>query len=307
MDFADFSKRIAESFPSLSPQLQVAARYVLDHPDDVGLMSMRSLAAKAAVHPSTMVRLAKSFGFDSYQDFRYPFQHRLRVRPEGYLVKARNLQSRGQMGESQLTQEVLQANLTNLQETFDINSLERFEASAKAISKAKRLFIIGMRGVYPVAYFFHYAYSMFRDNATLLDGRGGAFSDGLRNFGEKDVILAISFNPYTVETVRAIDYAKEHGGKAVVITDSQVSPLAKNADHVLIIKNESPSFFHSVASAITVAEELIALLVVEGGQSALRAIGESEDQLESFHAYWHQNEGRQKKNRKNSSDKKGSS
>ncbi len=298
MDFADFSKQIADSFPSLSPQLQVAARHVLDRPDDVALMSMRSLAASAGVHPSTMVRLAKSYGFNSYQDFRAPFQLRLRARPEGYLVKARNLQARGHEGEAQLTQEVLSANQANLRETFEINAPENFEACAKELGRARRLFIVGMRGVFPIAYFFHYAYSMFRDNAVLLDGRGGAFSDGLRNFCKDDVILAISFNPYTVETVRSIDYAKDHGGKAVVITDSQVSPLAKNADHLLIIKNESPSFFHSVAAGVAVAEELIALLVVEGGQSALDAIGESEIQLETFHAYWHQNEPGKKKKRK---------
>lgn len=288
MDFADISKRIADSYPTLSPQLQAAARYILDHPDDVALLSMRGLAARADLHPSTMVRLAKSFGCGSYQDFRAPFQKRLRARPDGYLAKARTLQARGQGGEATLTQEVLSANLANLRETFEINSPADFEAAAKALGKGRGLFIVGMRGVYPVAYFFHYAYSMFRDNAVLLDGRGGAFSDGLRNFGRDDVILAISFHPYTVETVRAIDYAKEQGGKAVVITDSPVSPLAKNADEVLIIKNESPSFYHSVAAGITAVEELIALLVVEGGQTALDAIGESEKQLESFHAYWHQ-------------------
>ncbi|MBL6933694.1 MAG: MurR/RpiR family transcriptional regulator [Rhodospirillales bacterium] len=298
MEFADFSKKIADSFPGLSPQLQVAARHVLDRPDDVALMSMRKLAASAGVHPSTMVRLAKSYGFDSYQDFRSPFQHRLRARPEGYLAKAQNLQARGHEGETQLTQEVLGSNLSNLRETFDINSQESFESCVNILGRARRLFIVGMRGVFPVACFFHYAYSMFRDNAIMLDGRGGAFSDGLRNFCKDDVILAISFNPYSIETVRAIDYAKDHGGKAVVMTDSPVSPLAKNADKVLIIKNESPSFFHSVAAGVAVAEELIALLVVEGGQSALDAIGESEKQLDSFNAYWHQNEVGKKKKRK---------
>ncbi len=298
MDFAKFSKQIADSFPGLSPQLQIAARYVLDRPDDVALMSMRSLAADAGVHPSTMVRLAKSYGFDSYQGFRSNFQHRLRARQEGFLVKARSLQARGHEGEARLTQEVLSANMTNLRETFEINTPASFEASAKVLDKARRVFIVGMRGVFPIAYFFYYAYSMFRENAVLLDGRGGAFSDDLRNFSKDDVILAISVNPYTFETVRAIDYAKEHGGKAVVITDSLVSPLAKTADQVLIIKNESPSFFYSVAAGVTVAEELIALLMAGGGQSALDAIGESEEQLKSFQAYWHQWDIGKKKKRK---------
>jgi len=306
-NFADFSTAIAEAFPGLSPQLQIAARHILDRPDDAALMSMRSLAAKAGVHPSTMVRLAKTFGFDSYQDFRTPFQDRLRARPDGYLAKARNLQARRGEGGVTLTDEVLTANLANLRETFDINTPEMFAAAAAALGEARRLFVVGMRGLYPVSYFFHYSYSMFRDNAVLLEGRGGAFLDGLRTFGEGDVILAISFNPYSIETVRAVDYASNQGGKAVVITDSPVSPLAKNADQVLIIKNESPSFYHSVAAAVTVAEELIALLVAGGGQSVLDTIADSEKQLESFQAYWHQNDGGpgNGKKRKGSSERRG--
>ena len=60
MDFATLSKRIAETFPRLSLRLQRAARHVLESPDDMALMSMRGLAASAAVHPSTMVRLARA-------------------------------------------------------------------------------------------------------------------------------------------------------------------------------------------------------------------------------------------------------
>ena len=57
-------------------------------------------------------------------------------------------------------------------------------------------------------------------------------------------------------------------------------------------------------AGIAVAEELIALLVVEGGQFALDTIGESEKQLESFNAYWHQNDTRKTKKRINTADGK---
>ena len=288
MNLAGLNKAIAEEFPRLSTQLQLAARYVLDRPDDVALMSMRGLAANAGVHPSTMVRLAKTFGCDSFQDFRAPFQARLRARPEGYLARARDLQARGTESDTELTQEVLEANLENLRQTFKINTPERFEACAKTLAQGSRVYVVGLRGMYPVASFFHYAYAMFRNNGILVDGRGGAFADALRDFGADDVILAISFDPYTYETVRSAEFARNRGGKVVVMTDSQVSPLAAYADQMLIIKNESPSFFHSVAAGVTAAEELIALLMAEGGQAALDAIEESEILLAKFQAYWQQ-------------------
>lgn len=295
MDFTAINQRLADVFPQLSPRLQKAARYVLDRPDDVALLSMRGLAAKADVHPSTMVRLARSLDFSGYAAFREPFQQRLRVRPAGYLDRARKLQARGGDGEdAKLLQEVLSANLTNLNETFEVNDVEKFRDFAKTLAAARRIYIVGLRSVFPVAFFFHYACRMFRDDTILLDGRGGTFADDLRQLGKGDVILGISFDPYTQETVRAVEFAKDHGGEAAVLTDSPVSPLAKLGDHMLLIKNESPSFFHSIASAMAAVEALIVLMVAEGGRPALNTIRDSEGQLDGFDAYWHQKSKRQK-------------
>ncbi|MDP6573348.1 MAG: MurR/RpiR family transcriptional regulator [Rhodospirillales bacterium] len=287
MDFATLSKRIAETFPRLSPQLQRAARHVLDRPDDVALMSMRGLAARAGVHPSTMVRLARAFDFTSYNQLREPFQQHLRISPAGYLARARDLQARGAEGEpAALLWDLLSADLANLRVSFEANGVGKFAAAAETLSGAERIYVAGLRSSYPVAFFFHYVYRMFRSNAVLLEGHAGTFADGLRALASGDVMLAISVEPYTVETVKAVEYAKGQGAAVVVLTDSLVSPLAESADHVLIVNNETPSFFHSVAPAIAVAEALIVLMVAEGGPATLESIEKSEGQLANFYAYW---------------------
>ena len=61
---------LSDAMESMSPQLQKAAAFVLDHPDDVGFSSVRDLAAAAGVKPNTMVRMARAVGFDGFEDFR---------------------------------------------------------------------------------------------------------------------------------------------------------------------------------------------------------------------------------------------
>ena len=61
---------IVEAFDLLPPQLQTAARYMLDRPDDVALLSMREQARRAGVPPATMTRLAKRLGLDGYDSVR---------------------------------------------------------------------------------------------------------------------------------------------------------------------------------------------------------------------------------------------
>lgn len=55
---------------SLPPELERAAHWVVTHPVEVGLWSMRRQAQAVGVAPATMLRLARAAGHESYDDFR---------------------------------------------------------------------------------------------------------------------------------------------------------------------------------------------------------------------------------------------
>ena len=59
MKKAQIEKLIEKRFGTLSPQLKKAARFVLAHGEDIALESMRAVAAKARVHPTSMLRFAR--------------------------------------------------------------------------------------------------------------------------------------------------------------------------------------------------------------------------------------------------------
>lgn len=288
MDYTELVNQITEQFPRLSPQLQQAARFVLDQPDDVALNSMRSVATKAGVHPTTMTRLARAFQFDGYNDFRQPFQKRMRFHPADYVGRVQQLQARVGVENVEIVDEVMNTSVGNLHESFASNGTEKFVECAAAISKGKRVFVAGTRSCYPIIFYFNYVYSVFRENSILMDGGGGTFADRLRAFGKDDVIVAASFAPYSQAVVKAVRFAREIGGEAVVLTDSASSPIAGKPEHTLIIKNESPSFFQSIAASMAAVEALVALMVLDDGDDALTAIEKSERQLDRFDAYWTQ-------------------
>ena len=288
MEYTDLVSQITEQFPRLSPQLQQAARFVLDRPDDVALNSMRSVAAEAGVHPATMTRLAHAMQFEGYNQFRHPFQKRMRFHPADFIGRVQQLQARVGAENMAIVDEVMKTTISNLQDSFATNGVEKFVTCAKALSKGKRVFVAGTRGCYPIIFYFNYVYNVFRTNSVLMDGGGGTFADRLRSFGEGDVIFAASFAPYSQATVKAVRYARDNGGEAVVLTDSMSSPIADKPEQTLIIKNESASFFQSITAAMAAAETLIALMVLDDGEAALKAVEKSERQLDSFDAYWAQ-------------------
>jgi DNA-binding MurR/RpiR family transcriptional regulator len=286
VEFAALVQRVADIFSGLSPELRRAARFVLDRPDDVALTSMRGLARDAGVQPATMVRLARAAGFSGYEEFREPFRHRLRDRQVDYVSRARTIQSRGEgSGVPRLLAEVQAATDANVRATFAASDATAFNSAAAALAGSRRVFVAGLRSCFPIAFSFHYGYRMFRDDVRLLDGHGGTFSDGLRGIGSGDALFAVSIDPYTAETVHAVAHAKQRGATVVALTDALVSPLAIDAEHVLLVRCDGPPFFGSLAAAHAVVEALIVVLVANAGGEALQAMERSQRQLEIFRAY----------------------
>ena len=76
--FAAVQARILEELPTLSTELRKAARFLLDHPDEVALVSMRVLASRSEVTPTDLRQAARRLGFGDWAQLREPFENRLR-------------------------------------------------------------------------------------------------------------------------------------------------------------------------------------------------------------------------------------
>ena len=285
-DFAAVTERIESSYPRLSPRLRQAARYMLGQPDDVALSSMRRVAERAGVHPSTMVRLAHALSYPGYGELREPFRRHL-TGGRHYADRARDLVTRGTGSETAaLLGELANQDIANIERTYAGVAADDFAAAVDALGDARRIYVVGLRKCFPVAAYFHYAHQMFRDNAVLAAGRDTLLTDELRTLGAEDAMLAVSFSRYTRDTVEAVAHAAARGAAVVAITDSRLSPLAASARHVLVTAKRSPSFFGSLVGALSLAQALIAALVARGGDDAIAALGATERHLDAFDTYW---------------------
>jgi len=285
MDFDLLKARMGDLFKQMSPQVQSAARYVMDNADDVALMSMRQLAKEADVHPTTMVRLAQSLGFEGFNDLREVFQKRMRAAPDDFVGRARGLQ--GKKGHvAQLIEQIEDHAHANISQSLHGCGAENLEACADYLLSAKRVFVMGLRISYPVAFSFYYAYTMFRSNAYILDGRAGTVADALRGIGEGDVLFAMTVSPFSRDAVHAVNYARSKGAGIITLTDSEITPLSAPEDRALVVRNESLTFFPSVTANMALVESLIAIMISKGGEDILDEVAQSKAQLDEFDTYW---------------------
>lgn len=77
------------------------------------------------------------------------------------------------------------------------------------------------------------------------------------NIHENDIMIGISFPRYSKHTVKAFKYAKENGAKVIAITDSRTSPIAENADHLLLARSDMASFADSLVAPMSLINALL--------------------------------------------------
>ena len=286
MRYPETIRQLTESFSGLTPELQKAARFMLEHPEEVGLNSMRSVAKAAGVKPATVSRLSKTLGFEEYDALREPFRQRLRKNEPSFASKLRDVQRRGTSDTGGLFDELRAQEIANVENTLSDENYEVLVDAADALHRSRRVYVLGLRGAYAPAFLFHYAYQLFQESSYLVDTHAGIFADQLRGIGQQDCLLVISFPPYTQLTIDAVDYAADAGAKIIAVTDSVVSPAARTARHTIVTQNKSASFYHSFTGALVVTQALITLLVAKKGGDAVKIAQEAEKQLSKISAYW---------------------
>lgn len=280
--------QIIAQFDTLSAQLQQAARYLLEHPEEVALVSMRELARHAAVQPATMTRLAKVLGFKSYNDIRAYHADTLRRRSDGFAAKVRQHPPAAlDATESDIAQQMLQGLSAQIATLSAPETLQRLTAMADKLAAANRVYVLGLRSSHVVAWHFHYVMSLLGERTVHLDGPAGTGGDALMRAKPDEVVLIVSIKPYTVDSLTLAQLAKDKGLAILSITDSEVSPLASISEQAIYCPTQSHSFFHTLTPALAISEVLCALLAERDRPTALDALQHADDHHLQLKTYSH--------------------
>ena len=270
---------LTAAFPDLPPALQAAARYIIDHPREVSVQSMRALATKTAVHPNAFVRLARQIGFEGYDEMRERFRDFVVADGlGGFRDRARWLQElEAEGGPASVLGDMAAAIGDNLERGFQKQDIDVLERVCESILQAERVYVLGVGGAYSLAYQFWYVTRMAFGHIEPVPRHGSQPIDDLATVGKSDLLIAMTFQPYRAETMDAVRLAKRRGTRVVGITDSATSPLAQEADELVTCPTHTPQFFQSHAAVMAILESITALLVARSGE-------EVQARIEAFHA-----------------------
>ncbi|SAK41065.1 transcriptional regulatory protein [Caballeronia ptereochthonis] len=258
-------QRITDSYDSLPRQLKSVATYIEQHRSSVMMDRTSDIASACGVHASAVVRFAQRFGFSGFSDLQAVFRQAYAGgggAQQSYQQRIRKLidEKAGEASGVSVAREFIAASRTGLDELEAGLDDEQFEAAVEMLSQAENIYVIGVRRSFAVASYIVYALQHTKKRVHLISGFGGMFREQIRSVKKGDVVVAISFAPYGKETQYCVRAAQHHGAKTLVITDSQLSPLARHASASLFVKEGSAFAFRSLTSTICLCQALFIAL-----------------------------------------------
>jgi len=286
MQKGPLSDRIIQNYDAMSGQLQKAARYVLDRPDDVALLTMREQARNANVGPATMTRLAQFLGLAGYDQVRELYAEHIRQQRNSFSVRAEaQVKSQHARGERALIEDMVQSITQQATNSLQPDALDEIIRATQLISSCNTLFSLGLRSSHPVAWHIHYILSLIGKRTILLDAIADTGIDALRSARTQDAIVVVSVAPYTRLSVDVGRYAVAHDIPLVAITDAAVAPLAKMAQAKIITTTASPSFFPTMSPAFIIGEVIASLVAGRTDEHAPEALRNVEQHLKAFNMH----------------------
>lgn len=270
--------RIMRSAP---PKLGGFARWLSDHLHDVAFHSTRGLAQQAGVDANLVGRLAKELGFDGYDAFRAEIQRIVQGEGRSYESRARALRNRP---EAAIYAEVIAASRDNMDRIAAPLVISEIDGCIAPLLTARRIYSIGVRSCFSIAHYLAYVGSMAFDHFVPVPAVPGEILDQISGAGPEDIVIAIAYDHYSAEVVRACQVANACGARVLALTDSHQSPIAVGAWRVVPLPMAGPQLMPSLNTAFLAVEMILAAMAARSPDAAGN-IARYEDRISRFGGY----------------------
>ncbi|MEY4982283.1 MAG: hypothetical protein RIR62_549, partial [Pseudomonadota bacterium] len=193
-------------------------------------------------------------GFSGFSEMQRLFRDSYSPAWPDYATRLSSLKDQGAGSPAALLAEFVEAGRLSLEQLAKTADEAALTDAVALLARAGTIHVAGFRRAYPVASYLAYVFEKMQVPAMLHDGVGKLDHRFALRAG--DAVLAITFAPYSEETLALADDARARGLPVVGITDRVTSPLARSADAVLTVPEVDFGAFRSLSATIAMAMAL---------------------------------------------------
>ena len=279
---------LQEQAPSFSKGQRRIAQYITESYDKAAFMTANRLGKTVGVSESTVVRFAVDLGFDGYPSMQKAMQEMVLNR----LTSVQRIEvANDRLGNQDVISMVLHSDMEKLRQTEETIDREEFTAAVNAILKAKRVYILGVRSVAPLANFLGYYLNYMFNNVHVVSGfSAGEMFEKIVGVNAEDVVIAFSFPRYSSSTTKGAQYCRSAGATVIGFTDSRLSPLGQCCDHTLIAKSDMVSLVDTLVAPLSIVNALIVAIAAKREKEISRTFANLERIWDEYNVYEKQTE-----------------
>lgn len=260
----DFSQIISECYGQLTKSEKQIADYLRKNQEESAFLSAGELADHLGLSEATLVRFARSLGFDSYPAMREVLQENFRRR----VTHSTRLRSRlDELRESgDIFERLVASELDYMTQSLESVNREALHQAVDLMKNRKRIFIFGVGPSVSLVELMKIRLERFGRQVIPLTTAGREFLEPLISMTENNLLFVICFFDVTPALQLVLDYARDVNCPVIMLTDTLGSIIGDRADVVLSAKRGPVSGFHSLVVPMTIINSiLLAMASEEGG------------------------------------------
>lgn len=272
----DFRRRIEKQFARLTKSEQKIAAFLLSSYDQAVFLSAADIARELQVSEATVVRFARTIGYESFPQLRRTLQHIYRVKTTPATRLQRKLADL-KSGQGHLLTKVAEMELQYLSEVPREIAPADFDRAVQLLLHGHRLFVFGTGPSRILADLVNIRLTRFGLAVICLTESGRDLLDKLALLQRDDVVLALGFHRVTGELIATIDYARRIGCKTILLTDTLCAHFQGKVAVILAARRGPVSTFHSLIVPMAILNAMILAVAMERPAKSLRALKRMED------------------------------
>ena len=278
----DLLKYLTEHYSSFSKGHKAIADYIIQNYDTAAFMTAVKLGTAVGISESTVVRFAYEVGYDGYPKLQKALQEMVR----NQLTSTQRIAITDETGGEAILHKVMNADAENIRGTLAGIDRETFERCVDEILNARNIYILGVRSSAALASFLSFYFNLMLPNVRLVSvNTVSEVYEQILRAEAGDVMIGISFPRYSKRTVKAMQYVRKQGARAIAITDSHTSPLAETADLALLAKSNMVSFVDSLAAPMSIINALIVAVGMRKKDDVYRSFEKLEQIWDEYEVY----------------------
>ena len=268
----DLFLRINEGYDALPKTQKKIADYISANVQEVIFYSISELAETIGTSDAAVVRFAQHFDYSGFPELRKVLIQYYK----DHLTPANRIESYlGEIeGQDFIYPGMVRKEIEYLSQSVSAVDKEAFNTAVQHFCRADTIYVFGSGQNESLASFLCFRLNRFRRKTALVSDTGKNVFEKFILLTPKDFVVVYAFHNASPDVVSLLDFLRKRGIPNLLVTDTKIPLMVRNAGLVLCAKRGPFAAFNSPLVPMAITNALIIGVAEKLGDSAMASLRE---------------------------------